>query len=601
MGKIIDFAFKDDLPLNTIEKIKNILKNAGMETEECWGETQVPFCFSVSLKIKGLNFTTSGKGLSREYALASAYGEMIERVQLGFLGKRATQKDGSYSMNDGQDIQIPLSQLLGDNMDMYQKMSDRLFAWNGKKLSAQDIVKQYADEENISVTPFVNLMEGRKVYIPSKMRKSMYTSNGCAAGNTTEEAIVQALSEIVERAYRLHIIKENVCVPDIPEDVLSSFEMPYKIIKFVREQGYKVWVKDCSLGMNFPVVCVCFVHNATGKYHTHFGAYPIFETALTRALTETFQGRNVDSFAQYSDFFYSKEEKDFIYNLSNELTYGTAKRLPEFFVGDAKIEYNSEMGFKGKTNQELLKECVAFFKNQGYSILVRNASGLGFPTVQVIVPGYSETYIHRLSVDTDDNRYLPYAVKTLRDPSSATIEDMMGLLLHGEETKKYASHPGKSGFLASAKIMADIPKKQEDFYLIASMAYINYALGRHIIASKYAGDMINTNNGFKEDLLICIKRYLDLMINKYEPEKIDRLLRLFHNEETIALFYSYIDSGKNPFDEFVLHCNLKCQDDCILKPNCCQKKAQMLIELINKRTKKLNIDEFCDEIKKMLL
>ena len=597
MESFIDDYFKDDSPLNTVEKIKKILKSNGIEIEEHWIETKVPYCFSLKLSIKGLNFETSGKGLSRELTLASAYGEMIERVQLGFLGKRATQKDGSYSMNDSQDVQISLKELLASNMQIYQKMSDHHFEWSGKRIFANDIVAQYADEkENISVTPFVDLMQGEIVYIPSKMRKAMYTSNGCAAGNTIEEAIVQALSEIVERFYRLRIIKENICVPQIPDAVLEKYETAYKIIEYVRSKGYKVWVKDCSLGDSFPVVCVCYVSKRTGKYHTHFGAYPVFEIALTRALTETFQGRSVDSFASHEGFFYNEAEKDFIYNISQELTYGTAKRLPEFFVGQIKFEYNSKIGFKGKNNRELLKECIEFFKNKGFDILVRNSSCLGFPTVQVIIPGYSETYMHRLSKDTDENRYLAYAVKTLRDPSKATVSDMLCFLMHKAETEKYVTHPGKSGFLASAKIMAQITKEEESFLLLASMAYVNFVLGRYAAAGKNVDDILKLYDGTKEEFLVCCKRYLDLKARKYEAGHIEELLRLFHNEETIELFYQYINNNKNIFDEFVLHCDLNCSDSCILKHCCCQKKVQKLIDLINEKTSALKNEEFLREI-----
>ena len=117
---------------------------------------------------------------------------------------------------------------------------------------------------------------------------------------------------------------------------------------------------------------------------------------------------------------HNKTETEFIYNLAQELTYGTAKRFPEFFVGPIKYEYNSQMGFSGENNFELLKECIGFLREQGYNVLVRNSSSLGFPTVQVIVPGYSETFLHRLSKGKDDNRYLSHAVKTLRNPAMAT-------------------------------------------------------------------------------------------------------------------------------------------------------------------------------------
>ena len=601
MEKFIDTAFKDDSPLSTVEKIRGILKENGIETEEAWLESGVPYCYSLSLSIKGIPFSTSGKGLSRELALASAYGEMIERVQLGFLGKRATQKDGSYSMNDSQDIEMSIDVLKNGDMDIYQRLSDRLFSWNGTRLTPQDILMQYADnKEAIRATPFVSLINGEVKYIPSKMRKSMYTSNGCAAGNSFEEAIVQALSEIVERAYRLRIIKENICVPMVPNEILEKYETPYKIIQYIRAQGYKVWVKDCSLGEKFPVLCVCFVNEATGKYHTHFGAYPIFEIALTRALTETFQGRNVGSFATYDDFFYNKEEKDFLYNLSQEFTYGTAKRLPEFFFGKPAYEHSSGTGFTGTSNKELLKECIAFFKERGHEILVRSSSGLGFPTVQVIVPGYSETYIHRLSKDADDNRYLPFAVKTARDPSSATIQDMIGFIMHFSETAKFVTHPGKSGFLACAKLTANTSTEKEGFLLASTFAYINYTLGKLSEASKYAANMLKLKTGVKEELLICIKRYLDLTLKGYEPESIDELLRMFHSEKTVQQLYSYVNSNQNPFEEFVLHCDMLCSDVCPIKDTCCQKRVQGIIDTINEQTRALSLDDFQASIVKAI-
>ena len=601
MEEFIDATFKDDSPLNTVNTIKSILNKNGMETEESWDETKVPYCYSLSLSIKGLNFSTSGKGLSREFALASAYGEMIERVQLGCISSKSTQKDGSYSSNNSQDISLPVQQLLNKNLSIYQKLSEHLFNWNGKQLSAEEIISQYADGDgNISATPFVNLIDGEVVYFPSKIRRSLYGTNGCAAGNTVEEAIVQALSEIVERFYRLRIIKENLCAPRIPDEVLQKYETAYKIIEYIRNQGYKVWVKDCSLGENFPVLCVCFVHEATGKYHTHFGAYPVFEIALTRALTETFQGRQVDSFAEYSDFFCSNDENDFLYNISQELIYGTATRLPEFFIGETDAGFNHVLGFSGKTNKDLLKECIRFFDRQGYNILVRNASCLGFPTVQVIVPGYSEASIHRLVKDMDDNRYLAHSCKVYRNPSNATMSDLIGFLMHNSEKSKSVSRQKRGRFLSGAKIMANISKDQDRFYQLATIAYVYFTMGNFSSASKNIGEMLKLSLDFNEELLICIKRYLDLTLKGFKADEIKELLLRFHSKETAELFFNYIDNDKNPLEEFVLHCDMRCEDNCILKQSCHQKYAKKIITLINDKTKELSLDSFCNNIKELI-
>lgn len=601
-NNFIDAKFKDNSPMETVEVIKNILKENHIEVEEIWGETKVPYCHALQLKIVGLNFSVSGKGLSREYALASAYGELIERVQLGFIGKRATQKDGTYSMNNSQDIKLSAKQLLEENMDIYQVLADRLFEWNQTKLTASDILMQYADEDNnVLVTPFVSLVNGKTKYFPAQMRKAMYTSNGCAAGNTFEEAIVQSISEIVERYYRLRIIRENISLPEIPEEELEKYKVAYKIISYIRHKGYKVVVKDCSLGEKFPVLCVCYVHTATGKYHTHFGAYPNFEIALTRALTETFQGRNLDSFANFSNFIYNNSEKEFVFNMAMELTFGTAKRLPEFFVGESKCEYNNSVGFEGENNKELLKECLEFFSSKGYDILVRNSSGLGFPTCQTIIPGLSETYIHRLSAKTDENRFLQFAVRTYRDPSKASIDDMLGTLMHNKAISDvYIDHPSRTGFLASAKIMADLSKDEESFLMAVSVAHIYYELGQYKNAKKVLDGMSRGIDPSKEEFLICTKRYLELLINNYKKEKIKEVLQFFHTPQTLENFYSYIDGNENPFNELVLHCDLKCGDDCLLKKQCYQAKAQKIIDLINQKTKELDFENFSNHLKSLV-
>ena len=44
MEAFVDMEFKDDSPCNTVEKIRNILKNNGLEAEELWVETKVPYC-----------------------------------------------------------------------------------------------------------------------------------------------------------------------------------------------------------------------------------------------------------------------------------------------------------------------------------------------------------------------------------------------------------------------------------------------------------------------------------------------------------------------------------------------------------------------------
>jgi len=598
--ELVGAAFKDSAPLKTVEKIKGILAENGIKTTEVWHDSKVPYCYSLTVPVEGIAFSTNGKGLSPEFALASAYGELMERFQLGFIGQMSTQKDGTFSMNDSQDITIPTSQLMERDMDLYQKIADRLYEWNGTKITAKEILMQYVDDsQTVKVTPFFNLTNGQVAYIPAQMRKAAYTSNGCAAGNTMEEAIVQGLSEIVERYYRMQIIKYNICVPDVPEDVLKQYPTAYEIIESVRNQGYKVSVKDCSLGQKFPVVCVCYINEKTGYYHTHFGAYPDFEIALVRAITETFQGRNVDSFAFFKDFLYNTDEKSFVHNLSTELTYGCAKRMPDFFIGTNKLEYNAAVGFAGKNNKELLKECVEFFAEQGYPILVRDASCLGFPTCQIIIPGYSETAIYRVLTKTNPNRYLLHSINALRNPKSATMQDMLGCLMHIQETNAYSARR-RARMSSGATLMTYLNEDEEAFLMSASMAYIYYTLGQISTAATYVQKMLDNRSNTSQEFLLCIKRYLDLKIAGYSADQVRAFLETFHSARTVARLYAYIDKKENPLTEFVLHCDLTSCDSCIIKEKCCQKKAQQYVDLINRKTGDLVFEESVALLKSLI-
>ena len=599
---MIDAEYKDNSPMQTVNKIKSILAEYGIETEEKWRQTNVPYCYAISVVEKETGFSVNGKGLTPEFTLASGYGEFMERLQLGFVGKRAVQKDGAYAINDEKPVKVSAKELFSKNRDWYEKMALRLQAWNGSVIAPEEIVTQYSDANgDVEATPFVNLLNGQTEYLPAEMRKNMYTSSGCAAGNSIEEALVQALGEIVERYYRLQIISQKICAPEVPEEVLKQYKIAYSIISHIRQCGYKVIVKDCSLGTKFPVVCVCYIDTKSGKYHTHFGAYPIFEIALERALTETFQGREIGSFADHDEFFLAADDKAFVANMAKELVYGTSSRMPEFFVGRQDFAYNENVGFQGKNNKELLKECIEFFREQGYDVLARNASSLGFPTCQVIVPGYSETYINRISKKTDENRYLPFSVKTFRNPQKADLTDMMAAIMHMNEVQSvYLHYKQRTSFLAGTKLLVDLNSQEENFLLLSTMAYIYYALGNMANVAKNVKQMLKLNLVEKEEYLICLYRYLTMRINKYDVAHIKSTLEFLHTELTVKRLYAYLDNGKNPLDPFVLHCDMQCDESCILKNCCHQEKAQKLIETVNNAAQKLSFDAFSKAVNDLI-
>ena len=574
-------ACKDAQPADTLLRIKQILQDQGIETEERWSESGVPYCHSVHIQICGTPFGANGKGVTRELALASGYGELMERLQLGYLLKTAGQKATLQEDAAAAEQTMELQELV--NSGIFETYTTLAKKATGADISPQALLQGYADAQGkIFVTPFYSVTENKDIFLPTALRRSVYTTNGCAAGNTTEEAMVQAISEIVERHYKSRILTENIPLPDISEDTLKNYPISWEIIRFLREQDFLVTIKDCSLGDKFPVVCVCLVDRRTGRYHTHFGAFPIFEIALQRTLTESFQGRTLSQIGQYEDF--SADSRG-LKGLMNELVNGTAEKSPEFFLNTTG-SHTPIAGFTGTDNHTLLKECLDFFRERGLDVWVRDCSCLGFPTCQVIIPGYSEIFPHRLSPRHSDTRYAPLARKVLRSPATARIDEQMGLLMHLAQSK--AAGLGIGTFLGQANLAAQITPKEDGFLLNTTLAHVHYALGKTADALQAIGNAIALAAETDAEYLICLKRYLTLLSQGYAPEKIRILLEGFHRPETVQLLYTILEQKKNPLDTMVLHCDGTCPPDCRLKPSCRQPVAEKIATLISQKQTELS-------------
>lgn len=587
------FSYKDESPVNTIKRIKGILQTYNVKTTETWWDTGAPYCHIVVVRVDGTNFRTTGKGITKELALASGYGELMERFQLGYIGRSDVQKDGVLSANDIQTETVAGKTLLERNRKWYDLISDRLQHYVGNKYSPEEILMQYADPDgNVLCTPYYCITTDSKEYLPLALRKAAYTASGCASGNTVEEAIVHALSEIVERYCLVKIASDNLSCPDIPETVLQTFPYAYSIITHLREHGYKVTVKDCSLGGKYPTVCVCYVNQADGRYHTHYGADPILEIALERALVEPFQGRNMETLAKHEDFAPKTGKHLDVKNIEKEVVWGATEKPYSFFTGTPCCEYNEHVGFSGKNNRELLRECVAYFKEMGYDILVRDSSCLSFPTVQVIIPGYSEVTCHRISPDYEKDKPADQAAKNLKDLSKAGADDLLFTLIHMMQNQDVFSKMARLHLANDAKL--------EKRLRVSSLAYINYSLMRHAETVKCIDVLLRSDREVYDEYLLCLKRYLLLKKEGHTPEEAGKILEYFHRPDTVEKLFSYISQNANPLDDYIVHCDGTCSSTCSLLPYCCKKYVSSLVQLVNEKTLELNFSEFASRIRNLL-
>ena len=96
MSNLQQMRYKETSPENTVKRIKEILKKNKVEVEENWTKKSSVGTYSLRLCVKGTNIGQNGKGMTKEFALASAYAEFLERYQNGMLVFRTEKPNEEF-------------------------------------------------------------------------------------------------------------------------------------------------------------------------------------------------------------------------------------------------------------------------------------------------------------------------------------------------------------------------------------------------------------------------------------------------------------------------------------------------------------------------
>ncbi len=167
----------------------------------------------------------------------------------------------------------------------------------------------------ISWTPLWSLCDERHKYLPTQYcyysyvsdlepRYCIADSNGCASGNTREEAMLQALLELIERDavaiwWYNRLSRPGVDLSSIRDSWLQS------LVEEHRKMGRELWALDLTHDLQTPVYAA-FSRMTHGPENIvmGFGAHLTPKEALLRALTEVNQmlpGAQMDDKGQYRD------------------------------------------------------------------------------------------------------------------------------------------------------------------------------------------------------------------------------------------------------------------------------------------------------------
>jgi ribosomal protein S12 methylthiotransferase accessory factor len=208
-------------------------------------------------------------------------------------------------------------------------------------------------------------------------------------------------------------------------------------IELLREQGYEVLVKDCSLKGKVPVAGVLIQKD--GKALFNLGASPEFSIAVERCITELFQGVHFSQMEQLlkpiiindkdnTVLPFSSEEKRQEYIYLQNLKTGKANVNRQVFDHSEPFRESSLFFESDLTNGAVLKKLLDTALSFDTDILIRDVSFLGFPSFQVYVPGLSEVCnvsIMEFKLKAHD---LPRARKILYNLKNSAKDDLKHLI-----------------------------------------------------------------------------------------------------------------------------------------------------------------------------
>lgn len=386
-----------DAPLEqSIDRFEKILSKLNIDVTQSNWLNPLDNVFSVNLSVTSCPcIYSNGKGSSKLAATASAYGELFERLAthmvfsdyyLGLDNSNAPFvhfKDEKWTPIDQEDPQIPNDVLNSSLRKFYSQETN---------LSLEDLVDLQSSSfsRGVCSIPFTNARNGEIVYFPVNLLDNLYGSNGMSEGNTEYEALVQGLSEIIERYVKREIIKRGLALPKIPDEILAKYENSYKTINTLQGDNIKVVCYDASLGGKFPVVCVVLFNQSNGTCFASFGSHPIFEVALDRTLTELMQGRTFSDLDNFDAPDFDLERTSDVVNLESHFVDSTGILPMQMFKNVPDYRFVA-WDFSGDT-QEQYKALRYMIAKLGFDIYIRSYNYLGVCVYRTIVPGMSEIY-----------------------------------------------------------------------------------------------------------------------------------------------------------------------------------------------------------------
>jgi oxazoline/thiazoline synthase len=336
---------------------------------------------------------SSGKGATDLQARASGLCEGLERYSGVFRGDELTRRACARRLG-GAAVR------LNDCLQFSERQFRERDVWNARKSHYHYVPVPLDADAEIDWTPVWSLTLRETRHLPTAFCYfngpqpdgepfCIGDSNGNAAGNTLEEAILQGFLELVERDAVALWWYNRVKRPAID---LDSFADPYlhRVRDFLRQKGRELWVVDLTSDLKIPVFAALSreTEGREERIVPGFGAHLDPHVALVRAVTEMNQ-----MLANLPDASAGPGPADPIDDQETLewLRSATVVNQPYLLPDDTLARQTASSYPRSWTDDvaEDVRLCQALVEGEGMEMMVldQTRAEIGLPVVKVIVPG----------------------------------------------------------------------------------------------------------------------------------------------------------------------------------------------------------------------
>src|SRR3954471_22811213 len=330
----------------------------------------------------GLSGGSFGKGSTAEQGEASALMEAIERYSGIFQGDeiRTTRRFTDFD---------PCDALHPNDVQLFSETQFQ--SRHAQQPDDSHPVPEPLDPSmRTEWSPVWSLRDKRFKYLPTGLLYFFYggfhtDSNGCAAGNTREEAIVQGFLELIERdAYAIwwynRLQRAELDLKQFDDSYVRDLQAQFA------DAGRRLWVLDVTSDLGIPTYVAIMHWMQNGHENIEFGSGAHFDRriALLRSLTELTQFMSIGMMGGGSG---EKPSLDGVKPLRLEdypfLIPSDNPIVPP--APDLKVHDNT---------RDQVNACVEIATQAGYDFLVLDQTrpDVEVPVVRVLVPGLRHFY-----------------------------------------------------------------------------------------------------------------------------------------------------------------------------------------------------------------